>query len=91
MMTTILNEITDQDRPHAENLTTPPALITPAATNTSATFVVPPITLHTDAGSHCFSAEVSGPQTRTSLRPLILECELAHHPDKAFVQQLIYN
>ena len=37
------------------------------------------------------SSEVPDPRTRSPLRPLILECELAHHPDKAFVQQLISN
>ena len=67
MMTTILSEIMDQDHPYAENLITPPALVTPAATDTTATFVVPLITLHIDAGSHCFPAEVSGPRTWTSL------------------------
>ena len=44
-----------------------------------------PLTLHTDAGGHLFPPEVPGPRTRSPLRPLILECELAHHSDKAFV------
>ena len=77
MTTTVLSEIMDQDHPQTENLTTP-ALTTPAATDISATF---PIPLHLYAGSHRFPTEVSSPHTRTPLRPLILECELAHHPD----------
>ena len=53
---------------------------------TAANTVAPPLTLHTDAGGCLFPAEVLGPRTRSPVRPLILECELAHHPDKAFVQ-----
>ena len=53
--------------------------------------MAPPVTLHTDAGGHPLPAEASGPKTRSPLRPLVLECELAHYPDKAFVKQLISN
>ena len=82
----------EQKYPHAETSTAPPASITPAVTDITVTAVVPTITLHTGAmGNHLIPAEISSPRIRTPLRPLILECELAHHPDKAFVQQLISN
>ena len=90
-MTTLLNEIMDLDHSHAEISIIPPANATPAVINTAANTVAPPLTLHTDAGGRLFPAEVPGPRTRSPVRPLILECELAHHPNKAFVQQLISN
>ena len=78
--------------PHAETSTAPPASVTPTITDITATAVIPPITLHTGAmGNHLFPAKVSSPRTQTLLRPFILKCKLAHHPDKAFVQQLISN
>jgi len=52
--------------------------------------VIPPITLHASTmGNHLFLTDVSDPWTDT-LQPLILKCVLAHHPDKAFVQQLTF-
>ena len=84
-MTMLLNEI--MDHLYAKISIIPPANATPVVINT----VAPPLTLHTDAGWCLFSAEVPGPRTHSPLQPLILECELAHHPDKAFVQQLISN
>ena len=42
-------------------------------------------------GGCLFPAEVLGPRTHSPLRPLILKCKLADHPNKAFVQQLISN
>jgi len=81
----------DLDYQHAEISTIPPATATPAVINTAANTVAPPVTLHTDAGGHPLPAEASGPKTRSPLRPLVLECELAHYPDKAFVKQLISN
>ena len=89
---THLSEMADQDHPSAESSTNPPALVHTAVTNIAVNSVVPPSTLHTGAtGNHLLPADASGPRTRTPLRPLILECELANHPDKAFVQQLISN
>ena len=35
--------------------------------------------------------DVFSPRTQIPLWPLILECALANHPDKAFIQQLISN
>ena len=91
VMTTLLNEIMDLDYSHAEISIIPPANATPAVINTAANTVAPPLTWHTDADGHLFPAEVLGPRTRSPLQPLILECELAHHPDKAFVQEVISN
>ena len=90
-MTTLLNEIMDLDYSHAEISIIPPANATPAVINTAANTVAPPLTRHTNAGGRLFPAKVTGPRTHSPLRPLILECELAHHPNKAFVQQLISN
>ena len=85
VMTTLLNEIMDLDYSHAEISIIPHANATPAVIYTAANTVAPPLTLHTDAGGRLFPAEVPGPRTRSPVRPLIFECELAHHPDKAFV------
>ena len=50
-----------------------------------------PSTLHAGAtGNRLLPVDASGPRIRTPLRPLILKCELTNHPDKAFVQQLIF-
>ena len=75
----------DLDYSHAEISIIPPANATPAVIDTAANTVAPPLTLHTDAGGCLFPAEVLGPRTRSPLQPLILKCELADHPNKAFV------
>ena len=45
---------------------------------------VAPLTIPVD-----FASQGAERGLRTPIRPLILECELANHPDKAFVRQLI--
>ena len=91
VMTTFLNEIMDLDYSHTEISIIPPANTTPAIISSAANTVAPPLTLHTDAGGCLFPTKFLSPRTYSPLRPLILECELAHHPDKALVQQLIFN
>ena len=87
------SEIPDQDLSPAETSTMALAIATPVATSTTVTSVVPHLILPVGAtGSHLpHPTEPSGPGSRTPLRPLIIERELADHPDKAFVKQLISN
>ena len=85
------SEILDQDLSPAETSTTVSVTETPVATSIIVTSVVPKLTLPIDAmGSHLHPVKLSGPGSRTPLRPLVIERELAvNHPDKAFVKQLI--
>ena len=55
IVTALFSEVVEQEYPHAESSTAPPASVTPAVTDITATAVVPPITLHTGAmGNHLF-------------------------------------
>ena len=56
----------------------------PAAVSYMPATNVAPLTIPVD-----FASQGAERGLRTPIRPLILECELANHPDKAFVRQLI--
>ena len=87
---TFLSETLDHDLSPAETSTIAPVTAPLVATSITTMSVVPKITLPTNAmGSPPHLCEVSRPDSRTPLQPLVITWELVNHLDKAIVKQLI--
>ena len=79
-------------RRYARNLTTWDASVTSAASSTPATgAAVPPTGRGTASARPTPQPHISQHRLATPLRPLELQRELALHPDKAFVSELLAN